>query len=378
VQCFQFLNPIFAVSKYAFQKRMQKQSGVDINLGNKSSEIAYQYAIDTFQNRHGKHGAVGSKSKGGFSNLILFGKERLGIGSDGIGTKAELAERTGIYNTLGYDLVAMVADDLVAVGFEPTNISNVIDVDFLEPAIIDALMSGLKEACNFAGMTITGGEIAELGSRIGGYGEHMHFNWSATAIGVLPQNLEESIDGSNVAPGQLVFSLKSRGFRSNGFSAVRRIMEQNFGSEWHKEKYDGTNTWGEVLLTPSLIYSPFITELIKKGTDITGIAHITGGGIFDNFRRVLKLNDVGAVLDQLYEPLPFMESVRKLGEVSNDDAYLWWNMGNGMLFTADESYAGQILKTADKMQYACRIAGRLTEKSTIHIKFPSFELFKKY
>jgi len=175
---------------------MQKKSGVNIDLGNKSSKIAYNYAIETFQNRKGKKGAVASKSKGGFSNLLIFGKERIGIGSDGIGTKAEIAERTGIYDTLGYDLVAMVADDLAAMGFEPTNLSNVIDVDYLDPEIIDSLMKGLKDACNFAGITITGGEIAELGNRIGGFGGKMHFNWSSTAIGILPENLPDGIDGS--------------------------------------------------------------------------------------------------------------------------------------------------------------------------------------
>ncbi len=357
---------------------MQKISGLDINLGNKSSEIAYRYAMNTFQNRQGKNGAIGSKTNGGFSNLLIFGKERIGIGSDGIGTKAELAERTGIYNTLGYDLVAMVADDLAAAGFEPTNISNVIDVDFLDPVIIDTLMSGLKEACDFAGISITGGEIAELGDRIGGYGNKMHFNWSSTAIGILPQTLKQDIDGSEVKPGQFVFSLKSRGFRSNGFSAVRRIMLENFGNEWHKTLYDNKTTWGEILLTPSLIYSPLINELIGSGIELKGIAHITGGGIFDNFRRVLKMNHAGAILDNLFEPLPFMKRISDIGKISNENAYLWWNMGNGMLFIADEKDTDIILRTAQLKNYDCRIAGRIIPENFIHVIFPDFELKKQY
>jgi phosphoribosylformylglycinamidine cyclo-ligase len=357
---------------------MQKKSGVDINLGNRSSEIAYGYAIKTFPNRQGKQGAVGSKTNGGFSNLLLFGNQRIGIGSDGIGTKAELAERTGIYHTLGYDLVAMVADDLIAVGFEPTNLSNVIDVDFLDPEIIEHLMKGLSEACNFSGITITGGEIAELGNRIGGYGEKMHFNWSSTAIGVLPDELTEGIDGSHVKPGQLVFSMKSRGFRSNGFSSVRRIMQENFGDQWHKVSYDNNLTWGEVLLTPSLIYAPFITELIKNKVELTGIAHITGGGVFDNFRRVLKVNNVGANLDHLFEPLAFMKKVQEMGNVSNEDAYLWWNMGNGMLFIADEKYEKSILEKAEQMQYECKVAGSITAENSIQVNFPTFSMSKEY
>jgi phosphoribosylformylglycinamidine cyclo-ligase len=356
----------------------QQKSGVDIDLGNKSSEIAYGHAIKTFQNRQGKQGAIGSKSDGGFSNLLLFGDQRIGIGSDGIGTKAELAERTGIYNTLGYDLVAMVADDLAAMGFEPTNLSNVIDVDFLDPEIIEALMEGLAKACNFSNIAITGGEIAELGNRIGGYGEKMHFNWSSTAIGVLPENLNESIDGSTIKPGDSILSLKSRGFRSNGFSAIRRIMVEKFGDQWHNASYDENQTWGEALLTPSLIYSPLITQVIKSEITLKGIAHITGGGIFDNLRRVLKINNVGAKLDHLHKPLPVMERVKELGNITNDDAYLWWNMGNGMLLITNEEDAQRVLKKAEEMKYECCIAGIVTADSEIQVSLPSFSLSKKY
>ena len=357
---------------------MLKKSGVDIDLGNQSSKIAYQYAIDTFPNRKGKRGAVASKSKGGFSNLLIFGNERIGIGSDGIGTKAELAERTGIYDTLGYDLVAMVADDLAAMGFEPTNLSNVIDVDFLDAEIIDELMKGLRDACNFSGVTITGGEIAELGDRIGGYGEKMHFNWSSTAIGILPDNLKDGIDGSQIKEGQLIFSLKSRGFRSNGFSSIRRILSEKFGKEWHNEAYDDKNTWGEKMLMPSLIYSPLINEIIASGSELTGIVHITGGGVFDNLRRALKLNNVGAKLNNLFEPLSEMTKIQQIGKVSNNDAYVWWNMGNGMLMIADEKHADNILQKAKQLNYECRIAGSITAGSNIQVEFPTFKMKKEY
>ncbi|PIE87521.1 MAG: phosphoribosylformylglycinamidine cyclo-ligase [Bacteroidetes bacterium] len=357
---------------------MTKKSGVDIDLGNKSSEKAYNYAIGTFKNRQGKKGAIGSKSDGGFSNLILFGKERIGIGSDGIGTKAELAERTGIYDTLGYDLVAMVADDLAAVGFEPTNLSNVIDVDYLDPEIIEQLMKGLSEACDVSGITITGGEIAELGDRIGGFGDKMHFNWSSTAIGVLPEQLDDSIDGHKIKPGQVVLSLKSRGFRSNGFSSVRRIMKEQFGDDWHNQAYDDNRTWGEILLTPSLVYSPLITKIIQSDLNLYGIAHITGGGIFDNFRRVLKQTNYGARFDNVYEPLPFMSKVQKLGNISDDDAYLWWNMGNGMLLVCDDNQADSIIALAKAQKYECKKAGVITEDNSIEVRLKEKTLKKEY
>ncbi len=357
---------------------MQKKSGVNINLGNQSSETAYSYAIDTFSNRNGKKGAVASKTNGGFSNLLIFGNERIGIGSDGTGTKAELAERTGIYDTLGFDLVAMVADDLAAAGFEPTNLSNVIDVDFLDKDIIEQMMKGLRDACNFANVTITGGEIAELGNRIGGYGNGMHFNWSSTAIGVLPDNLKTDIDGSQIKSGDIIISLKSRGFRSNGFSAIRRILQENLGNKWHTISYDDTTTWGKKMLMPSLIYAPVINKIISKNLIPKGIAHITGGGIFDNLRRVLKMTNTGAILDNLFNPLPEMLRIQELGKISNENAYLWWNMGNGMLLVINRDDADEIVKEIRQENYECQIAGKITDNNRISVVFPTLKLTKKY
>lgn len=357
---------------------MSKKSGIDIDLGNQSSKIAYNYAIETFQNRKGKAGEIGSKSDGGFSNLLIFGNQRIGIGSDGIGTKAEIAERIGKYDTLGYDLVAMVADDLAAMGFEPTNLSNVIDVDYLDKNIIEELMKGLRDACNFANITITGGEIAELGDRIGGYGEKMHFNWSSTAIGILPKNLKEGIDGHQVKEGDSIISLKSRGFRSNGFSSIRRILKEKLGEKWHNAEYDKQSTWGEKMLSPSLIYSPVINKIITTGIDLKSVVHITGGGIFDNLRRVLKINDLGADFDNLFEPLPEMLKIQKLGNISNEDAYLWWNMGNGMLLICDQNNKEDILKILSDKGYQAKVAGTVSADTEISVKFPTFELKKRY
>lgn len=352
----------------------QKQSGLDIDLGNLCSKDAFEWSKTTFRNRENKAGAIALKVDGVFSNMLLFGNQRIGIGSDGIGTKIELAERTEIYNTLGYDLLAMVADDLATAGFEPTSISNIIDVDKLDREIINELMKGLAEACNFAGMSITGGEIAELGSRISGFGDRMHFNWCSTAIGILPENMEKPIDGSGVKEGQVVIALRSRGFRSNGFSLLRRTMQAAFGDNWHKEPYNEEKTWGEALLTPSLIYCPLVNTIIKNNIIPQGAAHITGGGLADNFRRVLKTTNCGAVLNNLFEPLEVMQRVMALGNIAPEDAYLYWNMGNGMLMIVEEAEADKVIQLADSGGYQARKAGYITQKSDIRIECGTVQL----
>ncbi|MEZ4886582.1 MAG: AIR synthase-related protein [Chitinophagales bacterium] len=356
----------------------QKQSGLDINLGNECSKNAYNWSKKTFENRKGKAGDLALDIEGGFANMLQFGKMRIGIASDGIGTKIELAERSRIYDTLGYDLLAMVADDLVAGGFEPTNISNIIDVDLLDYDTIDALMKGLHDACNFAGVAISGGEIAELGNRISGYGEGMHFNWCSTAVGVLHESLQKPIDGQNIEVGDAVISLQSRGFRSNGFSLIRRIMQQTYGDLWHVQSYDEQTTWGEKLLTPSLVFSPAIMSLLNAGFQLNGIAHITGGGIADNFQRVLKKAGVGAELDNLFPPHLVMQRLQKLGDVDTNKAYLYWNMGNGMLIVLPQTSADEAFSLLGDSGYNARIAGQIVEGKFVHIVTDSVDLKETY
>ncbi len=355
-----------------------QQSGLDIDLGNQCSKNAYNWSKRTFENRKGKAGNLALDIEGGFANMLQFGKTRIGIASDGIGTKIELAERSKIYHTLGYDLLAMVVDDLVAGGFEPTNISNIIDVNLLDYNTIDGLMKGLHDACNFAGVAISGGEIAELGNRIGGYGDGMHFNWCSTAIGVLHESLEKPIDGSDIEVGNVVISLQSRGFRSNGFSLIRRIMQQTYGDLWHIQSYDDETTWGEKLLTPSLVFSPAILSLLNAGLQVNGIAHITGGGIADNFQRVLKKVGVAAKLDNLFPPHLVMQKLQKLGNVELEKAYLYWNMGNGMLIVLPQTSADEALSLLKDANYKARIAGKVVEGQFVHITTDSVDLKETY
>ena len=343
------------------------ESGTNINLGNKCSQIAFGWAKKTFSNRNGKAGDLKQGIEGAFSNVIDYNGVRIGITSDGIGTKVELAERTGIYNTLGYDLVAMVVDDLAANGFEAANLSNILDVDFLDAEIVNQLMQGLCEAAEFSGISVPGGEIAELGNRIGGWGDRMHFNWCSTATGILPDELKEAIAGQTITPGDKVISLASRGFRSNGFSLLRKVLQEKFGDNWHAEKYDEDISWGEKLLTPCQIYSPLITKLIKDGKEIKGIAHITGGGIADNLNRVLKLTKSGACLDNIFAPHGFMKKVQEMGQISEEQAYLIWNMGNGMMLVVSEDSAEDICNIISQFGYDCKIAGEITEKQEILI-----------
>ncbi|MBK6610008.1 MAG: phosphoribosylformylglycinamidine cyclo-ligase [Sphingobacteriales bacterium] len=340
--------------------------GVDHDLGNTCSKNAYAWAKKTFANRHNLAGEPVLKTDGGFANLLQFNGQKIGITSDGIGTKVELAERTGIYHTLGFDLVAMVADDLAAAGLVPTNLSNILDVDRLNYNIVDALMQGLHDAANFCQIAVTGGEIAELGNRIGGWGNNMHFNWCSTAIGILHPALLAPLDGSEITSGQAVITLYSPGFRSNGFSAARRILAQNYGSDdWHQAQFlPEQKTWGEVLLTPCTIYTPLVTQLLNDGVALSGVAHITGGGIAENLARLLRLNQLGATLPTLFNPHQAMQQLVQWSKMPPAEAYRTWNMANGLLLISPTNQVNSILQQAQNMGYKAQLAGEVLPNTT--------------
>jgi phosphoribosylformylglycinamidine cyclo-ligase len=388
----------------------ENPAGYSIEEGNAASRNAYNWSKKTFQNRSGKPGEPAQDLDGGFSNEIRFGAERLGISSDGIGTKIEVAERLNQYDTLGFDLIAMTADDLIAAGFVPTNLSNIIDVNHLDYDVVDQMMRGLHDAANFAQVAITGGEIAELGNRIGGWpGAKMNFNWCSTAIGVLHPSLAQPLSGKTARAGHAVVALRSPSFRSNGYSLARKTLQRVFGDNWHEAPFDASlneelgmkneelkttpnnssfsiphsslseaagvapKTWGEAMLAPSLIYSPGIAALLDAGLPLHGVAHITGGGVADNFKRVLK-NGLGAVLDNLFEPLPAMQRLMEIGDISAETAYLYWNMGTGMLVVTEEASAAAVVASLQASGYDAQVAGHLTAEPGVTLRVGAGEL----
>lgn len=342
---------------------MVAQSGLDLDLGNRCSSIACRWSRTTAGARAGREGALWEGLQGSFSSVLEIAGRRVALTSDGIGTKIEVAERLGRYDTLGWDLTAMVADDLAANGAEPTNLTNVLDVDRLDEGIVDELLRGLASAANASAITLAGGEIAELGGRVAGWGPRMHFNWCATALGVFAG---EPIDGSRVVAGDAVVALRERGFRSNGFSRLRSILADAFGEDWQKARFD-SRTWGEVLLTPSRVFASLVTRMLASGVDPHGIAHITGGGIPDKLGRVLRPTGLGAYLSKLFPPSDFMLAAQAMGRVPDDVAYRSWNMGNGMLVVVAPSDVERTLAIASSLGFEAGEAGQIVSEPIIRI-----------
>ncbi len=337
--------------------------GVDQSLVDRCSSIAYRHAKETFA--HATPGIRIEGEDGGFANILRISGARLAITSDGIGTKIEVAERVGRFDTLGTDLLAMVVDDLVAVGAEPLAVSNIIDADRLDAETIDAMMRGLGDAARACGVAVTGGEIACLGARVGGYGSGSHVNWCATALGVIPDG-REPISGRAIEAGDAVVALRNVGLRSNGLTLARSILDRAFGPLWHLEcAVEGR--WGDLLLSPSVVYARDVVEVLRSGADVHGIAHITGGGIPSNLGRIVAGRGLGARLDTLYAPDAWLIELARVGDVRPSDAYGQWNMGNGMLLVVPKGQAQRVVGALAERGLEARVAGAIVRGDTISV-----------
>ncbi len=337
-----------------------KKAGVDIKMGDRASKIAYNFARSTFSSRKNMIGEPVT-DEGSFAGMLDMGDFYIVQGDDGVGTKMEVAERIGKFDTLGFDLLAMVADDAVCLGAETISITNTLDTNKVDPDIIHNLMRGLANACIEQKVVIPGGEIAEVGKSVNGN------VWNATAVGVLEK--EKVITGNEIEPGDKIITLRENGFRSNGFSLVRYILEKEFDENIYIKPSPFGKSWGEMILKPSIIYSSALLELLgrfgeERKFNIKGIAHITGGGIPGNFNRILKQTGLGADFNDLFSPSAMIIEIQRIGNVSEDEAYKTWNMGNGMMIVVDKTDADAVLNA---LSVEAKIVGTIIEDKKIII-----------
>lgn len=338
----------------------------DLDRKAEASAIAARWAERTQTRQAGRDGACDPALRSHYAQTTRIAGARIASTTDGVGTKVEIAERTRIYDTLAFDLVAMVVDDLAAAGASPVALTNVLDVDRIDVPTVDALMRGLAGAAVAADVAVTGGEIAELGSRVGGFGEGMHFNWCATAIGHYPEG-REPLTGANVRPGDALVALESPGFRSNGFSLLRGTLQRAFGDDWHDAPGPG-GTWGELALTPSVIYAPLVDSLLAAGVALTGAAHVTGGGVPNKLGRVLRATGLGAHLTSPCEPPPYVLEAQRLGDIDDASAYRAWNMGQGFLLVVRPEAVGDALAACAARGIVGREAGVVDDSGAIRIE----------
>ncbi len=353
-------------------------SGVDVDIEEMAAKIMYEAARQTWAGRKGKLGdvIVPFDDYSGIRAIDVGGLPAgtmLNIGFDGVGTKAELAMLAGKYDTLAYDLVAMVCDDAVVRGAEPVLLGSILDTNSLGTdetrlQAIQELAKGYVAAANEANVAIINGEVAQLGDMVGG-GEKFGFNWGSALVWFAHK--DKMITGDKVAVGDSIVGLREPGFRSNGFSLLRKVLKDKFGDNWINEELDGKKLI-DLALQPSIIYSKPVVEMfggadpsIAPKVDLHGVAHITGSGLPGKLGRALKPSGLGARISDAFEPSPLMLYAQELGNVSDTEAYRTWNMGQGMALITPEP--DKAMKISRSHGLEAKIIGKITQSPEIVI-----------
>ncbi|HXG26597.1 MAG TPA: phosphoribosylformylglycinamidine cyclo-ligase, partial [Candidatus Binatia bacterium] len=321
-------------------------SGVDVEAGERAVELLREVVESTRRPE-----VIGGL--GGFGGAIAIPpgyREPVIVSStDGVGTKTAIAAAMQRWDTIGIDLVAMCADDVVCAGAEPLALLDYVAVGRLDPEAVAGLVGGVAAGCRDAGCALVGGETAEHPGIL----EAGTFDLAGTCLGIVER--DELLDGTQAEAGDLVFGLRSSGLHANGFSLVRSLLarysiplgrpyQEQLGMTLGEAGRDAAleaepglamASVGDVLLTPCRIYARAVLAarraLRRDGHDLRGVAHITGGGLPGNVPRALP-GHLGARLDPLRWPMPsVMRLVAALGGLDDAEVRATFNGGLGMV-----------------------------------------------
>ncbi len=265
------------------------------------------------------------------SALARYQRPILATSTDGAGTKVAIAQAMDVHDTIGFDLVGMVVDDLVVCGAEPLFMTDYIACGRVFPERIAAIVKGIAEACVEAGCVLIGGETAEHP----GLMEPDAYDVAGAATGVV--EAANLLGPGRVRPGDVVVAMASSGLHSNGYSLVRHVLLQEAGWTLDRDVSELGRTLGEELLEPTRIYAQACLAL-ADATGVHAMAHVTGGGLAANLSRVLP-EEVSVTIDRsTWTPAPVFDVVRRVGGLSEDDLESTLNCGVGMvaLLPADD------------------------------------------
>lgn len=261
---------------------------------------------------------------GHYASVIDAGGIGLAIATDGIGSKAIIAQMVDRYDTVGIDCVAMNVNDLICVGATPLSMVDYIAVQEAHPNLLDDLSKGLCAGAEMANISISGGETAQLPSVITGYKEGFGFDLAGTAVGTVP--LDQLIVGREIEPGDTIVGIESSGIHSNGLTLARHIFFEQHNYTVETRLPELRQPLGEELLEPTHIYVREALAVISSDIALKALIHITGDG-FLNLSRVDAA--VGFVIDQLPPVPPIFTLMQQLGRVSDEEMFRVFNMGVG-------------------------------------------------
>ena len=319
-----------------------KNAGVDIEAGYKSVELMKKHIKTTM--RPEVLGGIGGFA-GAFSLAKIKDMEEpiLLSGTDGCGTKVQLAYIMDKHDTIGIDAVAMCVNDIACSGGEPLFFLDYIACGKNYPEKIATIVSGVAEGCNQSGAALVGGETAEHP----GLMPEDEYDLAGFAVGVVEK--KDLITGESIKPGDTLIGIASSGVHSNGFSLVRKVFEMT--KESLDTYYDELGkTLGEALIEPTRIYVKALKSVKDAGITIKGCSHITGGGFYENIPRMLKEGTHAKIKKDSFVIPPIFKMLASDGSIAEEAMFNTYNMGVGMITAVDK-------QDVDKTVEAIKAAG---------------------
>ncbi|MCW2780225.1 MAG: phosphoribosylformylglycinamidine cyclo-ligase [Marmoricola sp.] len=327
-------------------------AGVSIEAGEKAVELMKVW-IDKARRPEMLGGIGGFAGLFDASALKAYDRPILATSTDGVGTKVAIAQAMDIHDTIGFDLVGMVVDDLVVCGAEPLFMTDYIATGRVVPERIAAIVKGIAEACVEAGCALTGGETAEHPGLL----DPNEYDVAGAATGVVEAS--QLLGPGRVRPGDVVIAMASSGLHSNGYSLVRYVLLDQAGRDLHEHVDELGRTLGEELLEPTRIYAKACLDLARR-TETHAMSHITGGGLASNLERVMPA-ELTATLDRSTWTLPpVFGLVRDTGKVATADLERTLNCGVGMVSLTSPDDADKAIAVLNEHGVEAWVAGSVS------------------
>jgi len=290
--------------------------------------------------------AAGLRVPPGYQKPVLM------MSTAGIGTKAEIARVTGLVEGLGYDLLAMVADDLSSAGAMPLAMQDYIAVGYLDLDRIEFLVESITDACADNDVALLGGETAEHPGII----DSDRFDIAGTALGVV--ELGDEVDNDRIEVGDVIIGVHSPNLRTSGFSLVRALIvdQLDLGAA-----FPGTDrSFAEILLDPSVVYAPSVVNALARA-EPHGLAHIKDGGLPTGVAKILPAGSAAAIERSRWEVPEVFHVLQSLGSVSDEEMFRMFNMGIGFVAVAPEGDADRLVKGFNSYDQDATVIGRIVE-----------------
>ena len=342
------------------KKTDYKSAGVNIEAGNEAVNLIKEKVKST----HTKEVLTGIGSFGSLYSIkeILsdYVNPVLVQSIDGVGTKTIIARKMEKFNTIGIDLLSACANDILVMGAKPLTFLDYIANDRLNPIIVDKIVEGMAKACKETGVSLVGGETAEMPDT---YlpGEH-------DLVGVITGIVDKDkiITGENISPGDVLVGLPSNGLHTNGYSLARKIFFKDMGYDIDTYLESLNNTVGAALLEPHINYTNHVFKLLNEKINVKGIAHITGGGLTENMPRILPNECSVKIQKGTWPSLPIFDTLKNLGNVEEDEMYQAFNMGIGMVFIVDSDSVDSIEKALKNITNIYTIGEVIEGENIVH------------